>query len=36
MVEAITEFVNLLDIDNKSEVVKYTTDLYSRSMDRPR
>ena len=30
IIEAITEFVNLLDIDNKSEVVKYTTDLYNR------
>ena len=30
IIEAITEFVNLLDIDNKSEVVKYTTELYNR------
>ena len=31
IIEAITEFVNLLDIDNKSEVVKYTTELYNRT-----
>ena len=36
IVEAINEFIGLLDIDNKSEVVKYTTELYNRSVDRPR
>ncbi len=36
MVNAIYEFINLLDIENKSEVIKYTTDLYNRSIDRPR
>ena len=35
IIEAITEFVNLLDIENKSEVVKYTADLFARSTDRP-
>ena len=36
MSEAITEFINMLDIDNKSEVAKYTTELYNRSVDRPK
>ena len=36
MIEAITEFINMLDIDNKSEVAKYTTELYTRSIDRPK
>ena len=36
MKEAIGEFINMLDIDNKSEVIKYTTDLYNLSIDRPR
>jgi DNA repair exonuclease SbcCD nuclease subunit len=27
---AIEEFVNLLDIDNKSKVIKYTTELYNK------
>ena len=35
IIEAITEFVNLLDIENKREVVKYTADLFARSTDRP-
>ena len=36
MIEAISEFINMLDIDNKSEVIKYTSELYNTSMDRPR
>ncbi len=35
IIEAITEFVNLLDIKNKNEVTRYTTELYMRSADRP-
>lgn len=34
IIEAINEFINLLDIQNKAEVSKYTTDLYQRSLDR--
>lgn len=34
IMEAIDEFINLLDIENKSEVSKYTTDLYQRSLDK--
>jgi DNA repair exonuclease SbcCD nuclease subunit len=32
VIEAVSEFINMLDIDNKSEVVKYTTELYKRSI----
>jgi hypothetical protein len=28
MVKAISDFVGLLDIDNKEDVTKYTTELY--------
>jgi hypothetical protein len=31
MVKAISDFVELLDIDNKEDVVKYTTELYKKS-----
>lgn len=31
MEKAITDFVNLLDIDNKEDVVKYTIELYKQS-----
>lgn len=34
IMEAIDEFINLLDIENKNEVSKYTTELYKRSQDR--
>ena len=34
IIEAVNEFINLLDIENKSEVVKYTTDLYKKSIDK--
>lgn len=34
IMEAISEFINLLDIENKNEVTKYTTELYKRSLDR--
>ena len=27
-VEAITEFINLMDINNKSEIINYTINLY--------
>jgi DNA repair exonuclease SbcCD nuclease subunit len=35
MIDAITEFINLLDIENKPEVTRYTLDLLTRSADRP-
>ena len=28
VVTAIDEFINLMDIDNKKEVIEYTIDLY--------
>jgi DNA repair exonuclease SbcCD nuclease subunit len=31
MVKAISDFVDLLDIDNKEDVAKYTTELYKKS-----
>jgi len=34
IIEAVNEFINLLDIENKSEVIKYTTDLYKKSIDK--
>ena len=34
VIEAVNEFINLLDIENKSEVIKYTTDLYKKSIDK--
>ena len=34
VIEAITDFINLLDIENKSEVSRYTTELFKRATDK--